>query len=209
MKDIYILPVSEAELITEEYCLENFPIRTKKAKGYRFREDKLRCIGAGALLCGIAGIKENELAYNEYGKPICNGKNFSISHSGIYSVIALSDGIVGVDIERISRKHTGIAKRVCASDEMEWLEGTTGEEEKTERFFKLWTVKESIMKAEGKGFAMDPRDFSILPIIEGGSAVVNGREYFGESFRLDDYILSVCNRSREPAQIFHITKEML
>ena len=66
------------------------------------------------------------------------------------------------------------------------------ERDPTERFFRLWTLKESVMKAVGKGLALPPSGFSVLPLTRGEPIRTEAGALFGRSTPLDGYWLSVC-----------------
>jgi len=208
MKELYVMPIKLVSSISEEYCNKHFPLRMERAAKFRFREDRLRCIGAGALLYGIAGIREEEISYNRFGKPMCAGKNFSLSHSGDYVILSLSDAYVGTDVEDMRRTYKDVSSRVCTEDELKWLGEALDEPESSLRFYILWTLKESIMKAEGKGLAMNPSAFSVLPIINKKSILIGEREYFGETITMNNHCISVCGNN-ESCSIIEVTNEML
>lgn len=64
---------------------------------------------------------------------------------------------IGIDIE-MTRRNTdfeGVAKKVFTRREQEMLMPLT-KSEKRKLFFQLWTAKESLMKATGLGFSLNP-----------------------------------------------------
>jgi phosphopantetheine--protein transferase-like protein len=89
------------------------------------------------------------------GKPYLKGApqgvDLNISHSGNLLCIALSDdGEVGVDIERHRQTSPilGIARRFFSEKEGDYLiEQAPSEREKN--FFRLWTLKEAMIKLVG------------------------------------------------------------
>ena len=70
MTELSILPISEAALLPEALCEELFPLRMKRARQYRLREDALRSVAAGALLALVLGAKETDLRRDAHGKPL-------------------------------------------------------------------------------------------------------------------------------------------
>lgn len=112
---------------------------------------------AGEVLCRYAlslylnvSPKDIVFSYSEHGKPFIEGNPifFNISHSHNLVVCALSDCPVGIDTEMIKDYKEGLAKRVCSESEYNFL--LESQQDKTD-FFKLWTLKESYVKAIGKG----------------------------------------------------------
>ncbi|WP_139685525.1 4'-phosphopantetheinyl transferase family protein [Vibrio tasmaniensis] len=111
--------------------------------------------------------------YGEKGKPslvaeqqLKTGLNFNISHSKEHLLIAvyLREGKqvqLGVDIEhaRSSTNIDSIMKHYFSDKELADLLELCKEEQR-ERFFDLWALKESYIKATGKGLATSLRSFS-------------------------------------------------
>lgn len=189
MTELFLLPTAEARRLDAAFCREHFPARTARAAHFRYPEDRLRCLGAGALLAGVLGVREAELREGAWGKPEAPScaRRFNLSHSGAYIVLAVSDAEVGVDVEQVQERRLRVAGRVLLPEEREWMEHNP-----TERFFRLWTLKESVMKAVGKGLALPPSGFSVLPLTRGEPIRTEAGALFGRSTPLDGYWLSVC-----------------
>lgn len=139
-----------------------WPQRKRKALRYLRETDRRRSAAAGILMKYAAGIsEESQLRYNRFGKPLPIGKRggFNLSHGGNYIVMASWDGEIGVDIEQIRPWERAVAEKCFARQELEWLDS----EKSDENFYRLWTAKESIMKAAGLGFSLPPESFSLIP----------------------------------------------
>lgn len=187
-----IAPFSEA--LFETLC----PARRAAAARYRLPEDRLRALAGGLLMRAVLGTDDVLIAPG--GKPhLPGGPEFSLSHSGDYAVLATSETPVGVDIERVRTENfDGLARvafhpaeraaLVCSNHPMD-------------TFFALWTLKESYMKADGRGFAMGGKSFCIRLL--GDSACLPSDESirFFRFFDFPGYALSVCSKdeTRAPA----------
>ena len=145
------------------------PERRAKADRYRAEEDKIRCVVAGALLARAVqeslGVLEYTLERNGYGKPyIKNAEQFyfNLSHSGRWVVIAYGDSEVGIDVEQIREdaRRQELARRYFTADEQEFI--FRSEEGCPERFFQIWTGKESFLKFLGTGLTRPLDSFSVL-----------------------------------------------
>ncbi len=103
-----------------------------------------------------------EFGKNEFGKPFIigeNGYDFSVSHSGKAAAFAGADSArVGVDVERIRRRKSGISKRFFAENEIKFIEKS---ETPDEAFFEIWTRKEAYSKMLGKGLAAGFNSFDV------------------------------------------------
>lgn len=159
----------------EEALRSLFPERFARAMRFRQRSDRLRCLGAGYLLHQVLGIPEAVLCTNAYGKPYVPDRpgDFSLSHGGDLIVLAVADRAVGVDVEPLGRRHGDIAKRVFKPEEIEWMNAG---DDPDRRFFELWTLKEAVMKAEGKGLSLSPETFSVLPALSNAPIRSEGGE---------------------------------
>lgn len=129
-----------------------------------------------------------------HGKPNLDPAHhyqFNLSHSGPCLAVALADFPVGVDIERQRELNDGeaLAAEVFHPQEREWLAGRgcfyTA-------FFRLWTVKEAVLKALGTGFSTPPASFCCEILSdESASATVNGSRWHCWSRQGGDFHLSV------------------
>ncbi|MCL6443040.1 MAG: 4'-phosphopantetheinyl transferase superfamily protein [Alicyclobacillus sp.] len=82
--------------------------------------------------------------------------DFNISHSGDWIVCAVSArGRVGIDVEQILPLEFSTLVHSMSEDERNKLHELPPEEFIT-FFYKLWTLKESFVKAVGTGFAFSP-----------------------------------------------------
>lgn len=164
---IYLMNISNIETNIEKYKKFISEYRYKKTIKYLKNKNKALSIGSELLLnYGIKKILPNIDKPLIYKKDI-NGKlyfdnfsnlHFNLSHSGDYSVCAITDGIVGVDIEKIKNINLNISKRFFSPLEHEFL---ISSKNKLCDFFRLWVLKESYMKARGLGLKIGLKDFNI------------------------------------------------
>ena len=102
--------------------------------------------------------------YNAHGKP-CQQHNsnlaFNLSHTANKFALALSFiGEVGIDIEqhKPNRNIQGIANEVFTANELQWFRELT-KQEQAMQFYRLWTLKEATLKAEGSGLNIPMQNF--------------------------------------------------
>lgn len=145
----------------------------RRAKVLRCKnaEDGKRILLAGVLLrraledVGV-DYEKADFAVTEEGKPYLRnpkGIFFSLSHAGKYAVCLIADSNVGVDVECANRKllkeaddkrRRMVAERLFTPQE--WTQYAQIPKDKQGEFFlKIWTRKEAVSKAEGKGLRMD------------------------------------------------------
>lgn len=142
----------------------------EKQRACRFRTGRLKrrfvlCRGQLRLLLGDylsvapASIK---FALGKYGKPHLAGSIpnrglvFSLSHSGDTGMFAVSlDRALGVDVEvwrEISHLKRLVGRCFAPNERTYWL--ALEQPEQIRDFFRIWTAKESFVKAVGKGISL-------------------------------------------------------
>ncbi|MGB1268144.1 MAG: 4'-phosphopantetheinyl transferase family protein [Flavobacteriaceae bacterium] len=98
-------------------------------------------------LLEVAGLSDFDMYYTEDGKPhLKDGRNITISHSFEFSVIAISDTEIGVDIEKNRAKIQRIASKFIGK-EADYLT----DEYLTEQLTVIWGAKESLFKIHPDG----------------------------------------------------------
>jgi 4'-phosphopantetheinyl transferase len=115
--------------------------------------------------------------YLEHGKPFArvSGEQspaiFNVSHSGSHGLIGFAKrGALGVDLEERApgRDFDGIGSSVYGPAERRALAAATGTR-KADLFYRLWSLKEALIKALGTGFSLNPSRFEIPPAMLGGA----------------------------------------
>ena len=86
---------------------------------------------------------EDQLQYNEWGKPILtHGRFISISHDKNFVGILMNEKEIGLDIQTVEERIHRIANKFCNEDELNQFHTT---EERT----AIWCTKEAIFKYFG------------------------------------------------------------
>ena len=152
------------------------PAEQERADAFRFSGDRNAYISAHALLrhrlameTGL-GAAELRFVYDELGKPwlvnVPAGPRFNLSHTrGMVAVATATRHAVGVDVEasdRLLSSDTAIAEQHFTSREVSALRHIKNAQSRRALFFWLWTRKEAILKATGKGLSMPLSSFCVL-----------------------------------------------
>ncbi|MGN0106617.1 MAG: 4'-phosphopantetheinyl transferase family protein [Hominilimicola sp.] len=178
-------------------------MRREKTDRLMFRKDKMLSLAADALMRKALSDREIEdftLEYGKNGKPYIRDKNiyFNLSHSENTVMCAVSDMEIGCDVEKVTDIDLEIAKRFFHSAEYEMLVKARTDEEKRDMFFRLWTLKESFLKATGLGMAL-PTDSFCIHINKDKISVfqdVNRENYYFKEYDFNDgYKYAVCGKS--------------
>lgn len=165
MVRVLLLNISSMECDYPQLYAAATPERKLRSEQYRNKADALRCLAADALLRFALGTADYQTETGPQGKPRITGRpdfHYNLSHSGDWVVLACSDSEVGVDVEKI-RMDPGkenIARRCFTPDEQAYV--FEDPELTAQRFFRIWTGKESYLKYLGTGLAKSLASFSIL-----------------------------------------------
>ncbi|WP_024834659.1 4'-phosphopantetheinyl transferase family protein [Ruminiclostridium josui] len=181
--------------------------RKAKMERFLFKEDSIRCLLGEVIaryaICKNLNYKNEVISFktdsnNKPYFPIASHSVFyNISHSGDWVVCILSDKPCGIDVELIKQTKFDIAKRFFSPSEYENLMSQP-EHYRTKYFFMLWTLKESYIKADGRGLSIPLDSFSFN--IDSGKISLSTKDtsnlsnYFFSQFEIDDnHIVSVCS----------------
>ena len=129
-------------------------------------------------LCERLGCEGRALSfgYGEHGKPFaringaCVEIGFNVSHSGRHGLIAIAPhDCLGIDVEeRVAQRDLeGIGSLVYGPAERRLLVAAASRE-KVHLFYRLWSMKEALIKAIGAGFSLSPARFEVpAPMLHG------------------------------------------
>ncbi|MFD7523756.1 4'-phosphopantetheinyl transferase family protein [Paenibacillus chitinolyticus] len=205
--DIYAinLRLDEKETVQHADRLMVHLSEEKRAKAQRFyrTEDRVRAVAADALarwcLCRKLAVANPELRFgtNAYGKPHVTaprtGVHYNVTHSGCWVAASVSEAEVGIDVEQIQQVDLDIAERFFSAAEKADL-FSLPPEERLNYFFDLWTLKESYIKAVGKGLSIPLDSFAIRKRGKGVFELEPQPTHVFKQYELDGpYKLSVCS----------------
>ncbi|GFN29899.1 4'-phosphopantetheinyl transferase family protein [Paenibacillus xylaniclasticus] len=193
--------------------------RQNRVRNYRREEDARRSIVAEMLIRAIVMDKfklaHNEIVFgtNAYQKPFLTNNrafHFNLSHSGDWVLCAIDASPVGTDVERIKPIDLDVARRFFSASEYIDLMSKPESEQLT-YFYRLWTMKESYIKAVGKGLSIPLDSFTCQVSETGERALIedSGRVYFLRTFPLGDYMVSVCTQKDQFSQPLELKEETL
>ena len=173
--------------------------RQSRVRAFGDSRSALLTLAAGLLLYDIFGERARTAHFErgKRGKPhLADLAPFNISHAGDFAVLALSRQNVGVDLERIRPLDwQRISSRFFHPEERAFLAQST---EPERDFFRIWTLKESYLKAEGTGFSVSPASFAVLPVGAQSAHLLGETAYcFTRIAAFPNYCLSVCSLEEE------------
>lgn len=134
--------------------------------------DKYLCIQPDKLI----------IRKDKYGKPfLVNFSNihYNISHTKGLIVCAISDDLIGIDVERIRNFNKRIPQRFFTKTEYDYI--FYKEKDENRRFFEVWTRKEAYVKWLGKGMEIPFDSFDVI------------NETRIMTTYIDEYVVSICS----------------
>jgi 4'-phosphopantetheinyl transferase len=175
-------------------------LERERMQGFHFAPDRARYAVAHANLRRILGAYVHQSAAglcfysNGFGKPelyqndSSSSLHFSLSHSRSIAVLAVADGNpVGVDVEDVKPIEPEVAESHFSASERSQLTQLQGDAWLL-GFYRCWTRKEAILKAEGVGLfrPLDSFDVSLLP--DETAKLLGTRSQFSYPWRLHDLL---------------------
>lgn len=143
----------------------------KRANRFYFKKHQRRFIIAHAMLRIIlahyAKIPPENLIFCQHsnGKPFLKDFpqiQFNLSHTGENALVAIGkDYPLGIDLELFThRPYEGIGKQMFSNRENNILKNSSNNI-KPMIFFKIWTQKEAVIKADGIGMNNHTKEFEV------------------------------------------------
>ncbi len=205
---IRILDISEEKL--DYLCLLIDSEKKCKIEKFVNKKDKIRTLIGEILIRTIIverlNISNKYIRFNknQYGKPCLEGYpnfNFNISHSGEYVICAIDDNPIGVDVEEMKPiECEEIAKNFFTAKEFNYIVNQDLKFQ-LDRFYEMWTLKESYIKCCGQGLSIPLKSFSIEVCQYENIKVIINNEYKEHTFKLFDielgYKVAVCSLNKQ------------
>ena len=199
MVKLYVADISNLPdplLVPDE--LKKLPMeRQQRIHNMQQEKSRKQSMGVGLLLQKVLALyhmQDSQVFIGEHGKPMIEGLEFSLAHSGNLVICAVSDKPIGCDVEEIRKAPKGVAKRYFSESEQAYL-SRFSEEEYDKEFFKLWTMKESYVKMTGEGIAQTLEKFEVV-VGERARVLRDGavQDCFLQDLVLEGYLVSVCRK---------------
>ncbi|MFA4870538.1 MAG: 4'-phosphopantetheinyl transferase superfamily protein [Pedobacter sp.] len=184
------------ESIKPEYLSVLDQKEITKANRFKNEDDKKRyVIGkyfSRIILSSFLNLEPKDILFSFTGnkKPYIEGAHFNISHSGRFTIIAISPVAIGIDIEYINAKFDfSPLLNICFKEsELNSIHDIVD-------FYTLWTRKEAILKASGEGLIDNLHDIDCLK-----NVVKRNHINFSISSKKleDDHIISLAINTLHP-----------
>ncbi|MFP7288221.1 4'-phosphopantetheinyl transferase superfamily protein [Shouchella clausii] len=161
--------------------------------------------------------RDIRLLKNKYGKPYLENNpdfHFNISHSQNQIVCVAGTNRVGIDVQHMKpiSKCLNLSKKFFTHQEYCYLINVVSYHKRIENFYEIWTLKESFIKAVGKGFHIPLNTFNVIHEDKLASFIYfeESNYYFKQYDTIETYKLSVCSASPDFASdVIHVKPEKL
>jgi 4'-phosphopantetheinyl transferase len=169
--DVWIVTLPVDEPVTTELWPHVSESERRRAGRFRRGTDRRRYLAAHTALRSLLASRlhahpaQLTFAQNPFGKPFLQGYalQFSLSLSGDRALIGVcASSEIGVDIEAVAANsdHEAIAEAHFSPAELRWMQGAA-EPERCRRFYRLWVIREALLKALGIGLSGQSTDLGI------------------------------------------------
>jgi 4'-phosphopantetheinyl transferase len=189
----WALPSAAADLSTHVEILDHQ--ERERVQRFHFAGDAARYALAHANLRRILGAylkqRPEKICFrnNQFGKPELAGETslqFSLSHSQSMAVLAVDHALpVGVDVEDVRPIETEVADAHFSATELSALRALQGDAWLT-GFYRCWTRKEAVLKAEGVGLSRALDSFDVSLLADEKAELIATRQRFSYSWKLHD-----------------------
>ncbi|MDA2157984.1 4'-phosphopantetheinyl transferase family protein [Bacillus cereus group sp. Bc253] len=218
---VKILDINDEKL--KNLCLLINSEKRYKIKKLINKKDKIRTL-TGEILIRTIIIQKLKISNkyikfnkNQYGKPYLKDYpnfNFNISHSGDYVLCAVDNKPIGIDVEEVKDiEYEDIAKSFFTEKEFDYIFNEDLNFQ-LNKFYELWTLKESYIKCCGQGLLMPLKSFTIEVDQCENIRVSSNNEYRKHIFKRFDiglgYKIAVCSLNKDiPNNIIKINHNSL
>lgn len=169
--------------------------RKEKILKYLLPCDRKLSVGAWRLLeraLELNGSSAKDVTIDNNGKLKCNNLNFNLSHCADMVLCTVGNVPIGCDIEKVVDAPFEVAEHYFKAKELRYISDGCGDKEKSRRFFRLWTMKESFLKMTGEGTSLSLEhieiDLNTLTILR--DTVPQPCSL--QNFSIDNYEISIC-----------------
>ncbi len=211
---VYVCPVSRApqdHLVLSHYL--GFLSSAEKLRYDQYHPKAARLflisrVLVKTVLADKLGISPHQvnIQLHPNGKPFVQSSKavyFNLTHSADVIILAVTEeGEIGVDIEQVDREFEWMrVDSVLAPIEIEWIKQNELIDPFNvyQRFFQIWTLKESYIKCTGEGMSrhLKKLNFHVLAehieFLDSTRDIQKTEEYYFQSYVYDhNFIFSIC-----------------
>lgn len=207
MIEVFIANINDISNQTYQNFLFKLPKEAEqKVLAYHQIEDRKRTLLGKMILLDYlekhTTLTLFDIKHTKYNKPYIDSSNinFNISHSGKYVVCAFSkSNPIGIDIEEISTNiNLNDFKDFLPKSDFSMIDKSPNP---LKTFYTIWTKKEALLKADGKGLFNDIKKVQIID----DKISFENRDYFTYSYEIDNHIISLIYKNKDDIKFFEFS----
>ncbi len=186
---VFGLPIGDITFPSDNQlsCLTS--AERQRADGFRQPADRLRFLYGRLLLHWVSYRltgQPAQLLTGPYGKPdfpADTGWHVNLSHAGNWVLVAVDRQPVGVDVESFPTNLLldTLLPTTCSVAEQRYVRGS---QNATAAFLQLWTRKEALLKAIGRGLV---DNLDTVPALDGRTAIPLAIDASEANWRVDSF----------------------
>jgi 4'-phosphopantetheinyl transferase len=160
----------------KKFCCLPEQTKTRIMRYKRWQDRQAKMFGYLLLAEGLRNFGYNlkaDIQKDRFGKPyVTSGIDFNISDSeGCVVCAVTSHGRIGIDIEKIKPIDFADFEKCMSPDQWKQIEDSKN---KYTSFYDFWTIKESTLKADGRGLSYPLDKIEILS----NKVILDGKLWF-------------------------------
>lgn len=205
MVKLYVADISNLpDPLLNSELLHRLP-RQRQQRIHDMKQEKSRkqSMGAGLLLQKVLAlyhIHDSQVNLDKNGKPVVEGLEFNLSHSGDLAICAVSDKPIGCDVEELREAPKGMAERYFSETEQTFVNSFSGDEY-NRAFFQIWTMKEGYVKMTGEALRLPFKEYEVVGNENGILRDGEGQACCLRTMELQGYIISICAEDSAPVEV--------
>ena len=174
-----------------------------KDKYFRYRRWQDRAANLFSKMLLIRGLRHfgfdhralEDLDYTDHGRPYLKGNvDFNISHSGDYILCGVGEGLrLGVDIEQVKEVEFSEFESLMTPRQWQQIKNAGNP---FKEFFRFWAIKESIIKADGRGLYVPLKE-----IIISDNTAYYQKKWFLKELSIDEHYCACLASNQEDPSI--------
>lgn len=198
------LPLGDVALPPEDQLNSLTPEERQRADRFRQPADRLRFLYGRLLLRWVSYRltgRPAQLLTGPYGKPdfpADTGWHVNLSHAGDWVLVAVDRQPVGIDVESssVNLLLDTLLPTICSAAEQHYVRGS---QHATAAFLQLWTRKEALLKAIGRGL-VDKLD--TVPALAGRTVIPLAIDAGEVNWRVDSFAVDSVHTAAVAYQSF-------
>lgn len=191
---LYVCKIDDVSINAEAF--DNLPTVRQCRIKQAIKPEKAAQLYVSSLLLGYVlnqyGKKLDDVKVTESGKPYLEDNfQFNVSHSGQYAVIAVSENVVGVDVQEKKRISSAAAKLFLNEDAL------NSDLQNDYYYSYIWCRKEAFLKCLGVGW--NGKRAAKASVLKNEIEFEENQYFLTDYLISDNYFLSLCEKNNHEA----------